>query len=164
MPTQPPQPSGETPTTAGGGDDHFLDEETPSVDGAEAGRHVADAYRNGGSGSAGGGRNLRARPKSPRDLARPEMPAVATLRYLMNAEANYKKKSGRYGNLKEMIGAQALFMPMQRDLTERTFMRKGYRFELTVEADDYRVTATPVTPGYRPFIGDDSDYIRAGVD
>jgi hypothetical protein len=33
------------------------------------------------------------------------------------------------------------------------FSRKGYRFDLTIEDDGYRITAMPASPGPRSFLG-----------
>jgi hypothetical protein len=147
-------------------DDHFLDQEPPAVDGAEAGRRVADAYSgNRSSGSAGyGGGRLRARERSPRDLVPQEMPAVATLRWVMNAEEAYRRKKGQYASLRQLVDSGELPTPSNLPVGDRAFSRKGYRFELSVTADGYNVSATPMAPGVRPFVGDDSGYIRSAVD
>ena len=146
-------------------DDRFLEEEPPSANSADAGRRLADAYRsNSGSssGGTGGSARFRERERSPRDLAPAERPAVAALRHVMNAEEAYQRKTGRYGTLSEMARAQSLLMdvPMQ----DRSFSRRGYHFELELESSGYRLVANPVSPGTRPFVGDDSGFIRAGVD
>jgi serine/threonine protein kinase len=146
-------------------EDHFLDQEPPPIDGAEAGRRVSDAYSGKSSAGAGyGGGRLRARPRSPRDLAPMEMPAVATLRWMMNAEEAYNRKNGRYGSLTELVHSQAMPMPRDVAVSNSSFMRRGYRFELALTSDGYRATATPTAPGVRPFVGDDSGYILSAVD
>jgi serine/threonine protein kinase len=147
-------------------DQAFLDEEPPAVDGAEAGRRVADAYsgRSSSSSPSYGGARLRARPRSPRDLAPMERPAVATLRWVMNAEEAYNRKGGRYGNLKELVQSQAMPMPRDVAVSANSFVRRGYRFELALTSDGYRVTATPMAPGVRPFVGDESGYILSAAD
>jgi hypothetical protein len=142
----------------------FLDMEPPQVDGTEAGRRLAESFRspNSQSGSFGTQRGLRARDRSPRDLSRPEFPAVATLRHVMNGQEAFYRKEGRYGTLPELKSAGLLrldvpFQPSQ-------FLRAGYRFELMVESDAFRLTATPTGGGPRPFVGDDSGFIRAGTE
>jgi serine/threonine protein kinase len=158
-------PVGET--TGGRGvaqDDHFLEEETPQAGGGDAGRRLADAYRSGSSssGGVGGGAKFSERPRSPRNLAPIERPAVAAMRHVMNAEETYQRKNGRYGTFSEMVRSQALLMdvPMQ----DRAFLRRGYRFEIELESNGYRIVANPTSPGTRPFVGDDSGFIRAGLD
>lgn len=160
----PPPVNGSGGRTAAPGDDHFLEEEPPPVNSAEAGRHLADAYRSGSSsgGSVGGGARFAPRERSPRNLAPTERPAVAALRHVMNAEEAYKRKTGRYGSLTDMSRTQALLMDVP--LQDRSFVRRGYRFELELESDGYRLMATPASPGTRPFVGDDSGIIRAEVD
>jgi len=163
--TSAPPPVNETPgRTAAPGDDHFLEEEPPPVNNAEAGRRLAESYRSGSSsgGSVGGGARFAPRERSPRNLAPVERPAVAALRHVMNAEEAYKRKTGRYGSLTDMSRSQALLMDVP--LQDRSFVRRGYRFELELESDGYRLLATPASPGSRPFVGDDSGIIRAEVD
>lgn len=164
--TPPPQTVPEQGGRDAAPDEGFLDQEPPAVDGAEAGRRVSDAYS--GRSTSGrpsyGGAGLRARPRSPRDLAPMERPAVATLRWVMNAEEAYNRKGGRYGNLKELVQSQAMPMPRDVAVSANSFVRRGYRFELSLTSDGYRVTATPMAPGVRPFVGDDSGYILSAVD
>lgn len=161
--------SGETRTASTGksGDYSFLDQEqeTPQMDGEESGRRVADAYGSSqGGGNTGGygvGARLRARARSPRNLAPPERPAVATIRYLMNAEENYKKKNGRYGSLADLLQAFAVLdVKAQGD----SFTRAGYRFDLSAKSDTFDISATPLAIGPRPFVGGDSGFIRAGTE
>jgi serine/threonine protein kinase len=162
----PPQTVPDQEGRSASPDQAFLDEEPPAVDGAEAGRRVSDAYSGrSSSGSAGyGGARLRARPRSPRDLVPMERPAVATLRWVMNAEEAYNRKGGRYGNLKELVQSQAMPMPRDVAVSANSFIRRGYRFELSLTSDGFRVTATPMAPGVRPFAGDESGYILSAVD
>ena len=80
----------------------------------------------------------------------------------MNAEEVHKRKTGHYGTLTDMQRSQSLVMDVQ--LQDRSFVRRGYRFELELESDGYKLMATPSSPGPRPFVGDDSGYIRAEVD
>jgi hypothetical protein len=80
----------------------------------------------------------------------------------MDREEAYKKATGRYGTLSEMARTSGFGLDVQ--YTATTFSRKGYRFELTVEEDGFKVTAIPAGPGPRSFLGDDSGYIRAGLE
>jgi eukaryotic-like serine/threonine-protein kinase len=159
-PNVQPPPNEGGGRTAAPGDDHFLEEEAPPVNNAEAGRRLAESYRSGSSsgGSVGGGARFNPRERSPRNLVPAERPAVAALRHVMNAEEVYKRKTGRYGSLTDMSRSQALLMDVP--LQDRSFARRGYRFELELESDGYRLTATPTNPGPRPFLGDDSGFIR----
>ncbi|HUG53519.1 MAG TPA: protein kinase [Vicinamibacteria bacterium] len=144
----------------------YLDEE-PQGDGREAGERAADAYRGrqGRSSSSGGfgtSRRFAQRERSPRDLAPAERPAVATLRYLIDRQEAYKKGAGKYGTFGEIAKASGFAMDVP--VTATSFQRRGYRFDLTVEEDAFRITAVPVGPGNRPFLGDDTGFIRAGLE
>jgi serine/threonine-protein kinase len=162
--------SGSTGSGGAAADDYsYLDEEAePELDGEAGGRRVADAYSNkqgygrnqGGYGTTG---RLRARSKSPRDLVRPERPAVATIRYLINAEEFYNKKHGRYASLSELT-AESMRLDVKASKNE--FTRAGYVFLLSVKdgGKSFEITASPQTPGLRPFIGDDSGFIRSGLE
>jgi hypothetical protein len=81
----------------------------------------------------------------------------------MNAQELYRKRNGRYGNYQELASARLLFLdvPVQGP---REFVRKGYRFELTASAEEFRILATPLGAGPRPFLGDDSGFIRDATD
>jgi len=83
------------------------------------------------------------------------------LRHVMDAEEAYHKTAGRYGTFSEL---SEKYLPLDVPRQDLSFMRTGYRFNLTVEADGFRVTATPTAPVTRSFVGDDSGYIRAGVE
>jgi hypothetical protein len=145
----------------------FLDEEpADTTDGRAAGEQLAQKFR-GNQGSQGGGTfgstaRFRQRERSPRNLPLVERPAVGTIRHVINAEEAFHKKNGRYGSLAEMASAQTLFL----DVPHRggSFQRAGYRFELTLEGDSFKVVAMPMNPSRRPFIGDDSGFIRAGLE
>jgi hypothetical protein len=133
------------------------------VDGVEAGRRLAEGYRSnqGSTTSTGPTTRFRARERSPRQLRPVEVPTVATLRHVIVAEEAYNKRHGRYATFAEMAG-QTLFLdvPIQPD----SFQRKGYKFQLEVSKDSFKVVALPTGVGPRPFIGDDSGYIRAGTE
>ena len=87
---------------------------------------------------------------------------MATLRHVMDREEVYKKATGRYGTLAEMASASGFGLDVPYAAT--SFQRKGYRFDLTVEEDGFRITAVPAGPGPRSFVGDDSGYIRSGLE
>jgi serine/threonine-protein kinase len=159
-PTPRSQPTAETSSRYA-----FLDDEPEApTDGVEAGRRLAESYRSGGRRGTSYGSTARfnQRPLSPRGLSPRERPAVAVLRHLINAEEAFHQKNDRYGSLEELrrAGAVVLDVPSSGE----TFTRRGYRFELTTEADGFRVAGMPLSPGSRPFVGDDSGYIRAGLD
>jgi hypothetical protein len=141
-----------------------LDEEAPAGDGREAGERLAGTYRQGGGtsgGTFGASGRFKARERSPRVLAPAERPAVATIRHLIDRMEAFHRREGRYAGLGDLRAAGlALDVPVSGN----TFQRRGFRFEVTVESDGFRITATPLSPAGRSFVGDDSGYIRAGVD
>jgi len=151
-----PQPAGRS----------FLDvEPDEGVDGRAAGEDLAGKYRSGqgyGAGSTRSTTRFRPRERSPRALAPVERPAVATIRHIINAQEAYHRKRNRYGSLSDMASAQSLFLdvPFQAG----SFRRSGYSFEVTVESDGFQVLAMPTSPNGRPFIGDDSGFIRVGTE
>jgi hypothetical protein len=142
----------------------FLDEEPPQVDGAEAGRRLAESYRSDRSsgGSFGTQSRFRPRDRSPRDLSGGEHSAVATLRHVLNAEEEYHRREGRYGTLPELKAAGLLQLDVPFQV--RQFLRRNYRFDLTLQDDGFAVVAQPAGGGLRPFVGDDSGFIRAGTE
>jgi serine/threonine-protein kinase len=162
----PPPTTGRTnppPTEPASPNFAFLDEEGPPMDGRETGGKLAEGYRESRGGSGGGsfgasGR-FTARPRSPRNLASGEKPAVATLRHIMDREEALQRKEQRYGSFADLTRATgfALDVPISGSM----FNRKGYRFELKVEGKSFEVTALPQSPGLRSFMGDDSGFIRA---
>jgi eukaryotic-like serine/threonine-protein kinase len=158
---RPPPPTAPAPEAG----PSFLDQEPDdqAVDGVEAGRRLAEGYRSnqGGTTSTGPTTRFRARERSPRQLRPVEVPTVATLRHVIVAEEAYNKRHGRYGTFTDMAG-QTLFLdvPIQPD----NFQRKGYKFQLEVSKDSFKIVALPTGVGPRPFIGDDSGYIRAGTE
>jgi protein kinase-like protein len=158
---------GEPPARAADARFRYLDEEAQG-DGREAGDRAAESYRNrqgwrdGSSGGFGSSRKFAQRERSPRNLAVAERPAVATLRYLIDREESYKKTAGRYATFGEIARAGGFMLDVPVGAT--SFNRKGYRFDLTVEEDGFRITAVPGTPGPRSFVGDDSGIIRAGLE
>jgi serine/threonine-protein kinase len=142
----------------------FLDEEPPQVDGAEAGRRLAESYRSDRStgGSFGTQSRFRQRDRSPRDLVPPERPAVGTLRHVIDVQEEFHRREGRYGTLPELksAGLLKLDVPFQA----RQFSRARYRFDLTLHDDGFQIIAQPTDGSLRPFVGDDSGFIRAGTE
>jgi hypothetical protein len=159
----PTTPAGEAPSASNDPKFRFLDEEAPAGDGREAGEHAADTYRNGRSnGSYGTNRRFNQRPRSPMNLGPVERPAVATLRHVMDREEVYKRATGHYGTLKDMARTSGFGLDVP--FSASAFQRRTFRFDLTVDGDSFRITAVPHMPGPRSFVGDDSGYIRAGVE
>jgi hypothetical protein len=73
----------------------------------------------------------------------------------------FHRRENRYAGLAEL---RASGLALDVPVSGNTFQRRGFRFEVTVESDGYRITATPLSPSGRSFVGDDSGYIREGVD
>jgi hypothetical protein len=76
----------------------------------------------------------------------------------MNAEEAFNARTGRYGTLAEIAAGRARYLDVAYQ--PRSFQRRGYRFELSLERESFTLTASPLTPGLRAFVGDDSGYIR----
>jgi hypothetical protein len=166
-PRAPARPPAEAAAETGAGSSYsVLDEEPASdTDGRDAGEALADKFRSsqgsrpsGGFGASG---RFRARQRSPRDLTPTERPAVATIRHLIDREEAFHRKEGRYATLAD-LGRSGPFLDVPTQAL--AFQRRGYKFELTVERDGFRIVAEPMAPGPRSFVGDDSGFIRAGVD
>ena len=151
-----------TPAT----DMSFLDNEEPieTTDGRAAGETVARGYnsdRGQQSGRTFGATGqLGRRPRNPRPSGPIELSAIKTLRYLMDNQEAFRKKSGHYGTFVELLGHTPFDTPHNAD----SFQRRGYRYGLEVASDGFKITAMPVQPGPRAFRGDDSGYILPGVE
>jgi hypothetical protein len=132
----------------------LLDREPPDLSGGrEGGEEIASTYGQSDSNrSYGTRRNLKARPKFPPGISVPERRAVFNLLNMMRFQEAYHRKTGRYGSFKDTLPitvAQA-----------NTLQNAGYRFELAVESDGFRIVATPLSmSGLRPFVGDDSGFV-----
>ena len=164
-PTTPAAPPGPPPgagTPASGGGDYAYLDDLPSdaPDGRAAGEALAQKYRSGGSGSSAGypATRFRQRPRLPPGVTMPERPAVATLLYLHSTQEAYHRKSGRYGNLRELADAGLFVLDVPFDA--EGFRRAKYGFRVTAEADGYRVEAAPQGPVGRAFVVDDSGFVR----
>jgi hypothetical protein len=143
----------------------FLDDEEPieTTDGRTAGE-VAKGYRSDrgqqSGGTFGATRPLRQRERNPRPSGPLELSAIKTLRYLMDNQEAFRKKSGHYGTFVELFSQTPFDTPHGPD----SFQRRGYRYGLEVASDGYKVTAMPMQPGPRAFVGTDSGYIVPGIE
>jgi hypothetical protein len=136
----------------------FLDEvPAESPDGRAAGEALAQKYKSGGSTGYSTTR-FSARPRVPRGLAMGERPAVATLLYLHSVEEAYHRKSGRYGNLRELADAGLLTLDVS--FNADGFRRARYAFSVAAEPDSYRAEAQPLSPAGRALLVDDSGFVR----
>jgi serine/threonine protein kinase len=169
--TRTTTPAAPAPSSAGAGasaagagsagDYAYLDEvPAETADGRAAGEAVAQKYRSGGSGTSGGypATRFQRRQRVPPGLTHPERPAVATLLYVHSAQEAFHRKSGRYGNLKELADASLFVLDVPFDA--EAFRRARYGFRVTAEADGYRAEAAPQGPVGRAFMVDDSGFVR----
>ncbi len=148
------------PAPSAGGDFSFLDElPDDSADGRAAGDAVAQKYRSGPGGSPGYANSRFARRgRFPRGLTPLERPAAATLAYLLFSEEAYQRTNGRYGTLQDLRSAGLLRLDVR--FGQGGFDRRGYRFQFTGDASEFKVTATPLAMGGRPLLVDDSGFVR----
>jgi len=159
------QTAGTTSPETGGSDMAFLDNEEPlENDGRAAGEALAQRYKSDQGGSRGNTFGTTSRfPRSQRN-PRPnnvnELAAIKTLRYIIDNQEAFHRKNGRYGTLLDLFGRNPLDVPHNGD----SFQRRGYRYNLEVTGDGYKVTAMPVQVGPRPFTGYDSGIIRPGLE
>ena len=163
-PSEPSQPgaavahAGTPPQPPATSDFGFLNEvPQQGPDGREVGEALANAYRSGGS-SGITNRRFNARPPVPRDVAPAERPAVATLLHIMFVQQAYQRQNGRYGNLRDLKAAGLLHLDVP--FANGQFERRQYRFELTGDGSEFKVMATPLAAGARPFIADDNGFVR----
>jgi hypothetical protein len=132
-----------------------LEREPPQVDGREAGERVAEGYRGdrgSPSSSFGTNRRFRAREKFPRDVTPAERRGVFVLLNVMHYQALHRQRTGRYGTFQQVLPRQ---VP-----SPSSFDHAGYRFDMTVESDGFKVVATPLTMGLRGFVADDTGIVR----
>jgi serine/threonine-protein kinase len=135
----------------------LLDRQPAGVElGGTTGEGVADAYRSSQgqrSTGYGTGRALRARPRIPADVTGPERRAAFNLLNMMRFQEAYQRKNGRYGNFKETLPVN---VP-----SGNVLHNAGYKFELSVESDGFKIVATPLSlAGLRPLLVDDSGFVR----
>jgi serine/threonine-protein kinase len=140
------------PALDAGAEVGFLEREPPEVDGREAGERLADSYRSGRGGSFGTNRRFQAREKFPRNVAPAERRGVLVLLNVVHYQALHHQRTGQYGTFTQVL-PRAVGAP-------NSFEHAGYRFDLTVEGDAFRVVATPRVMGLRGFVADDSGYVR----
>ena len=135
----------------------ILDREPPVEDGRAAGERAAGTYREprgGGNGSFGTNRRFQARARFPHTSDPAERRAIYVLLNVISFEEAFQKAHGRYGNFQEVLpSAEALPHP-------NAFQRHGYRFQLQADKGEFRVVATPLQMGLRPFVADDSGLVR----
>jgi hypothetical protein len=134
----------------------MFDREPPQGDGREAGDRAADRYRSdrGSTSNSGYGTNRRfaRREKVPRDVTPAEKRAVAVLLNVLQYQAVHRQRTGRYGDFKQILPRQVA----NPNLIEHA----GYRFDLTVEPDGFKVVATPQAGGLRGLVADDTGFVR----
>ncbi len=126
-------------------------------DGRAAGEHAAGTYRDsrGGTNSSfGTSRRFGTRARFPRTNQPAERKAIFVLLNVISFEEAYQKMHGRYGTFKEVLPTgDALPHP-------NAFQRHGYRFQLQADKSEFKVVATPLQMGLRPFVTDDSGIVR----
>jgi serine/threonine protein kinase len=160
--TSSPAQGGASPAT----DMAFLDSDEPieTTDGRAAGEAVSRGYtsdRGQQSGRTFGATGrLQRRERNPRPSGPLELSAIKTLRFLMDNQEAFRKKSGHYGTFVELFG----YAPFDTAHSADAFQRRGYRYGLEVAGDAFKITAMPIQPGARPFRGDDSGVIQPGID
>jgi serine/threonine protein kinase len=154
----PPAPVPPGPGAPPPGDYSHLDELPPDApDGRAAGEALAGKYRSGGSSGIGAMR-FRQRSAVPPGVRPAERPAVSTLLYLHGAQEAFHRKEARYGTLRELSDAGLLAVDVPFETSG--FVRARYAFRLSVEPDGYRIEALPQPGPGRPFVVDDSGFVR----
>ena len=153
-----------SPGTNSPNDMAFLDSEEPiENDGRAAGEALADRYKSDQGSNRGSTYGTTSRfqrsQRNPRPNNPNELAAIKTLRYIIDNQEAFHRKNGRYGTLLDLFGRTPLDVPHNGD----SFQRRGYRFNLEVTGDGFKVTAMPVQVGPRPFTGYDSGIIRPGL-
>jgi hypothetical protein len=128
-----------------------LDQEPADIGGG--GEEIAGTYGQSESNkNFGTRRGLRARAKVPAGLTPPERRAAFNLLNMMRFQEAYKRKSGHYGSFRETL---PMNVPQANVL-----QNAGYKFELSVESDGFKIVATPVTmSGLRPLLVDDNGFV-----
>jgi hypothetical protein len=153
--SEPPATTLPPPVDEGPGS--ILDREPPEEDGRAAGEHAAGTYREsrgGTSSSFGTNRRFGQRARFPRTNQPAERKAIFVLLNVISFEEAYQKMHGRYGTFQEVLPTGgALPHP-------NAFQRHGYRFQLQADKSEFKVVATPLQMGLRPFVADDSGNVR----
>ena len=151
----PPPPPPVTAPAARDAVAEMLEREPPQVDGREAGERLADSVRSdrGSSNSSfGTNRRFRAREKFPRDVTPAERRGVFVLLNVLHYQALHRQRTGTYGTFQQVL-------PRPVASADR-FDHAGYRFDMTVEPDGFKVVATPLAMGLRGFVADDTGIVR----
>jgi serine/threonine-protein kinase len=147
--TLPPVPAAEP--------EAILDREPPQADGRAAGDHAAETFREsrgGTNGTFGTNRRFGQRERFPHTNQPAERKAIFVLLNVISFEEAYQKMHGRYGTFQEVLpSGDALPHP-------NAFQRHGYRFQLQADKSEFKVVATPLQMGLRPFVADDSGNVR----
>jgi serine/threonine-protein kinase len=132
----------------------MFEREPPRIDGREAGERLADSVRSdrGSNSSFGTNRRFRAREKFPRDVTPAERRGVFVLLNVLHYQALHRQRTGTYGTFQQVL-------PRPVASPDR-FEHAGYRFDMTVEPDGFKVVATPQTMGLRGFVADDTGFVR----
>jgi hypothetical protein len=145
----------------------FLDDNQPveAADGRAMGEAVADQYRsNQGSGSGrtqyGSSGRFHQRERNPRPTSPGEFPAIKLMRFVIDRQEIFHKENRRYGTFHELFAREPLDVAVEKS----SLVRGGYRFNMEAGGDGFKITAVPLHSGTRPFVGDDSGFIRAGVE
>ena len=76
----------------------------------------------------------------------------------MFVQQAYQSQNGRYGNLKDLKTAGLLHLDVP--FAKGQFERRQYRFDLSGDGSEFKVSATPLTQGARPFVADDNGFVR----
>ncbi len=126
-----------------------LDREPAEViDGSEAGRRVAEAFR---SGSSGGYRApLRARSPIPEGLDPLEQRVAVNLYNLSRLQEEFRRREGRYAELGDLLAWRRL----------SGWSPRGYRLEARVDAGSFEIVAEPQRSGLRRLAVDDTRFVR----
>ncbi len=133
-----------------GGDDFTELDRQPGdlVDGSEAGRRAAEAYRSGSSGTYR--TPLRARNPIPQGLLAPEARVAVNLYNLAMLQEEFRRREGHYAALPELLASRRL----------GRWMPRGYRLDARIGEEEFEITAEPQSPGLRALSVDETRLVR----
>ena len=151
-----PLPSARAAAPDPAGDFSHLDDDQTALRGS--GPRSGSGDYGSSAGVYGGSRRVLS--KVPPGIAMGERPAVATILHLIGAEEAYNTKHGRYASLKDLLEARTAMLDVAA--SGNSFTRRNYKFRVVVEDDGFRIEAMPSAPGLRPFVGDDTGFVRLG--
>jgi serine/threonine-protein kinase len=122
----------------------------PEIDGSQAGRRLADAYRKGGrAGSAYGGSRAGAPRAADLKIRANERAAAERLSTVADVQARYAAETGRFGTAQELLqwaGRDPEAVRTLRLASNPIF--QGYRYQLEVPRPDFfYMVAVPVSYG-----------------